>query len=63
MLYNGDSIAFVTGFPRVVALYPLSKRTKGKDISGNRNPNGQLSGVYPAPGPDEIGRASCRERG
>lgn len=42
------------GFPRIVALYPLSRRTRGKDISSSQNPEGKLRGVRPAPGPDGL---------
>ena len=42
-----------SGKPRVqVAFYPLDKPNKGRDASGNRNPEGRLSGVRNSPGPD-----------
>lgn len=42
-----------TGKPRVqVAFYPLDKNYKGRDASGNNNPEGILKGVRNVPGPD-----------
>lgn len=35
-------------------MYPLNKRTRGKDISSSGNPEGELYGVRPAPGPDGL---------
>ena len=35
-----------------VAVYPLNKITRGRDMSGRKNLPGTLRGVRPAPGPD-----------
>lgn len=51
---NSNLSVAILDFPRIVALYPLSKRTKGKDISGNQNRDGELHQVYPARGPDGL---------
>lgn len=45
---------FLTGFPRIVAFYPLSSETRGRDISSSQNPKGRLHNVRPAPGPDGL---------
>ena len=39
------------GFPQPLAIYPLDKRTRGRDISPSKNPEGRLYNVKPAPGP------------
>lgn len=41
-------------FPRVLAIYPLSKKTNGRDITYPTNPSGVPRGVRPAPGPDGL---------
>ena len=43
-----------------MAVYPLSARTKGRDIGLLRNPSGRLSRVRYAPGPDRKPRGSTR---
>ena len=45
---------FLIGFPRIVAFYPLSRKTRGRDISSSQNPEGELHNVRPAPGPDGL---------
>lgn len=45
-------IFILKGNLRAVAIYPLSYRTKGRDISVFSNPAGTLGYVKPAPGPD-----------
>ena len=49
---QNDTYYSVAGLPRIVAIYPLDEQNKGRDVSQNRNPTGQLFGVRPAPGPD-----------
>lgn len=45
---------FFIGFPRIVAFYPLSRKTRGRDISSSQNPEGKLHNVRSAPGPDGL---------
>lgn len=47
-------VVFLIGFPRIVAFYPLSRKTRGRDISSSQNPKGELHNVRPAPGPDGL---------
>ena len=46
------SLFVSTGNVRAMAVYPLSSRTKGRDISVFSNPSGRLSYVRPVSGPD-----------
>ena len=46
------------GPARAVAVYPLSSRTRGRDISRYRNPSGYLRHVRLTPGPDGRPRGS-----
>ena len=43
---------FVSGRVRATAVYPLTSRTRGRDISRFRNPPGIVRNVRFAPGPD-----------
>lgn len=45
-------IIFPLAIRRAVAVYPLNRYTKGRDISFSRNPRGTLGRVRYAPGPD-----------
>lgn len=44
----------VSGSFDASAFYPLNNLYKGRDLSKNRNPSGQLHNVRPAPGPDNL---------
>ena len=44
--------SFCIGNVRAMAIYPLSSRTKGRDIGVFANPAGRPGSVRPAPGPD-----------
>lgn len=50
MLGPEDISLFVA--PEVVAIYPLSRIHRGRDVSGRRNPTGRLGRVGFAKGPD-----------
>ena len=49
---------YLTGVARAVAVYPLSARTKGRDIGLFGNPSGIPRNVRFAPGPDRTRRGS-----
>ena len=48
----------VLGPVRAAAIYPLSSRTRGRDIGRFRNPSGYVRNVRLAPGPDRRARGS-----
>ena len=43
---------------KALAVYPLSRNTKGRDVSLGGNPSGRIANVRPAPGPDGRPRSS-----
>lgn len=38
--------------PKVVAIFPLNKKTRTKDVGPQRNPPGKIHNVRPSPGPN-----------
>ena len=56
-------IVYFLGLPSSLAFYPLTFRTKGRDISPNKNPKGRTSNVRYEAGPDKKPVSSIRFRG
>lgn len=49
---TGLAVISHSAIRRAVAVYPLNRNTKGRDISFSRNPKGRVARVRYAPGPD-----------
>lgn len=56
-------VVWSTACNKLVAVYPLSARDGGRDITQNGNQPARLRGVYPAPGPDGQPLAAYRFTG